>query len=299
VGEAPPALAMPSDVVIASATKSSSRTGVRSTNQVPSGNCAPARRAASTARRVLPTPPVPVSVTSREEASAPRTASSSTARPTTGVSGAGTLPVVARDPASASASARTDSAHSRSDSSTALHRASGASEAGRSIGSGTRAPCTSTGTSRTPTAIACSSSRRTGSDGSARRREPSGARVSIHEGPINASTASERSIASAIASTKSAPASMRSRSMNTREARAQRVEEPARVPHRVAASVADEDLHHTVLRHADGLDHGTFASRSAMVGRAPSGSARAVCGRRRAAVAVRRPRHSTPHGGAS
>ena len=76
----------------ASAVGSSSavRTPSSRTSHVPSGACRP--RAASTARRVLPTPAGPTTVTRRCPSSAARTAASSAARPTSAVVGAGRLP---------------------------------------------------------------------------------------------------------------------------------------------------------------------------------------------------------------
>ncbi len=72
-------------------TSAGSASGASPTKATPSGNIPSASRAASRARRVLPTPPVPVSVSSRTSGRAIRslTSSSSRSRPTSGVAGRG------------------------------------------------------------------------------------------------------------------------------------------------------------------------------------------------------------------
>src|ERR1700736_1613082 len=72
---------MPSTAATASGTAAGSVTAANSKNQVPSGNSSLSRAAASKARRVLPTPPTPVNVTSRCALIAACTSSSSDARP--------------------------------------------------------------------------------------------------------------------------------------------------------------------------------------------------------------------------
>src|SRR5690606_19840149 len=78
--------ATPSAAATACGTESS-RAGTRSTNAPPNGNAAASTT--TTASRVLPTPPGPVSVTSRCSASAASTSSRSAARPTNDVRATG------------------------------------------------------------------------------------------------------------------------------------------------------------------------------------------------------------------
>ena len=80
----------PSVLATAVPTSSPSVTGTRSTNQTPSRRSAARPAATAAARRVLPTPPGPVAVTSRLSCSAAVSAATSAARPTNDVSGTGT-----------------------------------------------------------------------------------------------------------------------------------------------------------------------------------------------------------------
>ncbi|MDQ3508855.1 MAG: hypothetical protein M3494_12700 [Actinomycetota bacterium] len=92
----------PSTEAASRATSDGSLRGSNSTSQTPSGKAppeipaklsSPAKlRAASSASRVLPEPPTPVSVRSRPGRTMPRTSSSSASRPTKLVSGSGRLP---------------------------------------------------------------------------------------------------------------------------------------------------------------------------------------------------------------
>ena len=72
---------MPSTAATASGTAAGSATAASSKNQTPSGNSSARRAATSKARRVLPTPPTPVSVTSRWVRSAACTSATSDSRP--------------------------------------------------------------------------------------------------------------------------------------------------------------------------------------------------------------------------
>ena len=65
--------------------------GERSTNQTPSGKSASTTPARRSARRVLPAPPDPVSVSSRASASSPAARATSGSRPTNRVRGVGSL----------------------------------------------------------------------------------------------------------------------------------------------------------------------------------------------------------------
>ena len=72
----------PTAAATAPATTSGSDTGVRSAKKTPSGNCSSRPDAAVIASRVLPHPPIPVSVTRRSVSSRLRTAATSGCRPT-------------------------------------------------------------------------------------------------------------------------------------------------------------------------------------------------------------------------
>ena len=72
---------MPRIAATASGTAAGSPTGASSKSQTPSGNSSARRVATSVARRVLPTPPTPVKVTSRCDFSSVATASSADSRP--------------------------------------------------------------------------------------------------------------------------------------------------------------------------------------------------------------------------
>ena len=71
---------------------SASPARARSTSQMPSRNSCSSERAASSARRLLPTPGGPVSVTRRCSPRRPATWASSSSRPTNDVESAGRLP---------------------------------------------------------------------------------------------------------------------------------------------------------------------------------------------------------------
>ena len=103
----------------------------------------------------------------------------------------------------------------RSTSSTPFIRTSGANEGGSSSAPGIGAPPTRTGIVRTPRPSAVSTSIRTKSDGSSRRWPPAALAACTQPGPITTKAASAPAIAVSIASTKSAPASIVSTSMNT------------------------------------------------------------------------------------
>ena len=79
----------PSAVATACATWPPVLTGARSANQAPPANPRRDSRATSMASRVLPSPPAPVNVTSRDRASRRRTSASSRRRPTKLVRGVG------------------------------------------------------------------------------------------------------------------------------------------------------------------------------------------------------------------
>ena len=88
----PPTARIPSVVAIAWGTRVSSWSDARFTSHTPSGNAPASSAARRSARRVLPVPPVPVSVTSRLAPSSLRTASSSPSRPTNEVRSSGRCP---------------------------------------------------------------------------------------------------------------------------------------------------------------------------------------------------------------
>ena len=88
-----PAAAAPSAPATAGATPSGSVTLANSTSQAPSRCSSRSVAAASTASRVLPTPPGPISVTSRLERTASLSSSSSASRPTKLLSRSRRLPV--------------------------------------------------------------------------------------------------------------------------------------------------------------------------------------------------------------
>jgi DNA-binding NarL/FixJ family response regulator len=73
---------MPSSAATADGTRSGSLTAASSATHTPSANRAAVLRATSPASRVLPTPPGPVTVTSRRSASKPETSSTAVTRPT-------------------------------------------------------------------------------------------------------------------------------------------------------------------------------------------------------------------------
>ena len=77
-------------------TSSGSCSSVRSTNQLPSGNSRRTSVATRAANRVLPTPPIPVKVTSRERDRSRLTSRPSRRRPTKLLRSPGTLPAVRR-----------------------------------------------------------------------------------------------------------------------------------------------------------------------------------------------------------
>ena len=82
----------PRAVAIVCATRSGTESGARSTSQTPSAEFAhEAHDASRTASRVFPTPPAPVSDSSRDDASTPGNSRSSFRRPTKLVSSAGRL----------------------------------------------------------------------------------------------------------------------------------------------------------------------------------------------------------------
>jgi hypothetical protein len=87
-----PASRTPNAAATAEATSAGSASAARETYRTPSRRAPPARAAASSARRVLPTPPGPVSVSSRAPRSRRLTSASSRSRPTKLVSGTGRLP---------------------------------------------------------------------------------------------------------------------------------------------------------------------------------------------------------------
>ena len=102
-----PVSLIPSACAIAGITWSGSSTGARSTNAMPSGNAASTARAAATASRLFPMPPGPVIVTSRcsSSMSIRVTASSSSSRPSSRVSGDGS-PITSVEVTGAAASGR-------------------------------------------------------------------------------------------------------------------------------------------------------------------------------------------------
>ena len=81
----------PRTVAIVCATRSGTESGARSTSHTPSGESFTRPDASRTARRVLPTPPAPVSDTSRDDVSTPGNSRSSFRRPTKLVRSAGRL----------------------------------------------------------------------------------------------------------------------------------------------------------------------------------------------------------------
>ena len=99
-GVRPSLTAAPSEPSTAGITSAGSSIGASPTKATPSGKSPEASeaRAASTARRVLPTPPVPVSVSSRTPGRANRSATSpsSRSRPTSDVAGYGSAVDAAR-----------------------------------------------------------------------------------------------------------------------------------------------------------------------------------------------------------
>ena len=110
------------------ATRSGSLTGARSANAVPSGNRPASSAAACSATRVLPVPPVPVSVTSRHPGTTAVTAATSAARPTSGVSGTGSGAGARRPPPGFAAGPGSGAAAARA---RPARRAAGAGSRGR------------------------------------------------------------------------------------------------------------------------------------------------------------------------
>ena len=78
---------MPRAAATAAGTRAGSCTAASSTRQAPSAKRPATWRATSMASRVLPTPPGPVIVTSREPSSRPATSCTASVRPTKVVSG--------------------------------------------------------------------------------------------------------------------------------------------------------------------------------------------------------------------
>ena len=94
----PPCSPTPSVEPMAGTTSDGSVIGARSTNQTPSGNAGPSAVPASSARRVLPLPPGPVSVSrlTSSRSSSAVTAASSRSRPTSASRRSGRLPRATR-----------------------------------------------------------------------------------------------------------------------------------------------------------------------------------------------------------
>jgi|GEM_PF-4244837 len=91
-GICPSASLRPKERAMVGTTREGSPSGARATNATPSGKSSAVSRAAWTARRVLPTPPVPVRVSSRTAGSRRKASisSSSRSRPRSGVCGTAT-----------------------------------------------------------------------------------------------------------------------------------------------------------------------------------------------------------------
>ena len=100
----------PSVAAMAVGTRSGSRTGDRSTNQVPSVNAVSACPATSMARRVLPAPAAPIRLSRRTSACSKRSRMRATSgsRPTSGPGWAGRLPAARRAGAMRVAGPRAD-----------------------------------------------------------------------------------------------------------------------------------------------------------------------------------------------
>ena len=90
-GRSQPSSRIPSVAAIVGTTRAGSLTGARSTKNVPSANSPDNAAATSSARRVFPVPPGPVTVSSRVVASNAVTSATSDSRPTKEVSCAGRL----------------------------------------------------------------------------------------------------------------------------------------------------------------------------------------------------------------
>ena len=101
---------MPSTVAIAAGTEAGSPTDASSTIHTPSGNSPASSAPASSASRVLPTPPTPLSVTSRFDRTSSATSSTTASRPTSELSCCGRLPANVSTPRSTGNSAGSPSA---------------------------------------------------------------------------------------------------------------------------------------------------------------------------------------------
>ena len=93
ISAASPCGVMPSAVAIAAGTEAGSPTGASSTIHTPSGNSPATSAPTSSASRVLPTPPTPLSVTSRFDRTSSATSATRSSRPTNELSCWGRLPV--------------------------------------------------------------------------------------------------------------------------------------------------------------------------------------------------------------